>query len=99
MKQKFKLRPDNDGGIYILKHERWTMKFVANIQRKDFKDVDGGDIFSGLAYVGEKDEEETMFISMPQVRLLLLSLMIILCEPLFAGSLLGHHHNDLSWVW
>ena len=24
-------------------------------------------IFSGLAYVGEKDEEETMFISMPQV--------------------------------
>ena len=25
------------------------------------------DNFSGLAYVGEKDEEETMFISMPQV--------------------------------
>ena len=25
-------------------------------------------IFSGLAYVGEKDEEGTMFISMPQVR-------------------------------
>ena len=24
-------------------------------------------IFSGLAYVGEKDEEGTMFISMPQV--------------------------------
>ena len=24
-------------------------------------------IFSGLAYVGEKDEEDTMFISMPQV--------------------------------
>jgi hypothetical protein len=26
-------------------------------------------IFSGLAYVGEKDEEGTMFISMPQVGL------------------------------
>ena len=25
---------------------------------------------SGLAYVGEKDEEETMFISMPQVNYL-----------------------------
>ena len=25
-------------------------------------------IFSGLAYVSEKDEEDTMFISMPQVR-------------------------------
>ena len=24
-------------------------------------------IFSGLAYVAEKDEKETMFISMPQV--------------------------------
>ena len=24
-------------------------------------------IFSGLAYVSEKDEEDTMFISMPQV--------------------------------
>ena len=24
-------------------------------------------IFSGLAYVGEKDEKDTMFISMPQV--------------------------------
>ena len=26
-------------------------------------------IFSGLAYVGEKDEKDTMFISMPQVGL------------------------------
>ena len=25
-------------------------------------------IFSGLAYVSEKDEEDTMFISMPQVQ-------------------------------
>ena len=25
-------------------------------------------IFSGLAYVSEKDEKETKFISMPQVR-------------------------------
>jgi hypothetical protein len=25
-------------------------------------------IFSGLAYVSEKDEEGTMFISMPQVK-------------------------------
>ena len=74
----------------------WTTKFVANIQRKNFKDI-----FSGLAYVGEKDEEETMFISMPQVRFLLLSLsrMMVICEPLRAGSLLGHHHNDLSWLW
>ena len=26
-------------------------------------------IFSGLAYVGEKDEPDTMFISMPQVKI------------------------------
>ncbi len=33
-------------------------------------------IFSGLAYVSEKDEEGTMFISMPQVDLIIGSLSL-----------------------
>ena len=53
-------------------------------------------IFSGLAYVGEKDEEGTMFISMPQVRLQCGSIEI---NNQFEGTLLGYHHNDLSWLW
>ena len=41
---------------------RWILKCFFSLSVK--LDYD----FSGLAYVGEKDEEETMFISMPQVR-------------------------------
>ena len=52
-------------------------------------------IFSGLAYVGEKDEEGTMFISMPQVNIICLSFEIY---QQYSGALLGHHHNDLSGV-
>ena len=55
-------------------------------------------IFSGLAYVGEKDEKDTMFISMPQV----LHQIRITCIPSVInvpGSVLGHYHHDLGWLW
>ena len=67
-------------------------------------------IFSGLAYVSEKDEKETKFISMPQVGVFITSFILLLCYwcsftpfPLFtffslSGTLLGHNHNDVGWL-
>jgi hypothetical protein len=40
-------------------------------------------IFSGLAYVSEKDEEGTMFISMPQVENVNKNLAALQRKPLF----------------
>lgn len=69
-------------------------------------------IFSGLAYVSEKNEEDTAFVSMPQVSIpsgFIASLSLqqeemkwgffFFLPLLLQGTLLGHYHHDLGGVW
>jgi len=53
-------------------------------------------IFSGLAYVSEKDVKDTAFVSMPQVGTLYARLHRNEGTDPFLGFVLGHHHDDLS---
>jgi hypothetical protein len=51
-------------------------------------------IFSGLAYVGEKDVEGTMFDSMLTVS----ERRRKKINHLAAVAVLGHHHDDIRWL-
>ena len=56
-------------------------------------------IFAGLGYALEKDEEDTMFYTLPQVRSRVSRVTCNMSRDTCPDAVLGDHHDDEHRIW